>query len=122
MYFTGNYRSGERGRRMENLRTVSRRRSLSPRHSQHSDYSSQGTTLPHVMNQPPSKTYQGMPPDDGHYSSTMHYDSGMRRSTEDRPGTPTVSMVYRNTSLLSCYILYYKIELYLYGTFTITGR
>lgn len=48
-------RSGERGRRIENLRPVNRRRSLSPRHSQHSDYSSQGAPLQHLMNPPPSK-------------------------------------------------------------------
>lgn len=89
MYF----RSGERGRRMENLRPVSRRRSLSPRHSQHNDYGSQGAPMPHLMNPPPSKSYQGLPPDDGHYPPSMHYENAIRRSTEDRPGTPTVSVV-----------------------------
>lgn len=44
------------------------------------------------MNPPPSKGYQGHLTDDGHYPpSTMHYDSGIRRSNEDRAGTPTVS-------------------------------
>lgn len=96
------FRSGERGRRMENLRPLSRRRSLSPRHSQHSDYSPQGALLPHLMNPPPSKSYQGLPPDDGHYPPNMHYDSAIRRSTEDRPGTPTVSTKYVKLISLPC--------------------
>lgn len=88
------FRSGERGRRIENLRPVNRRRSLSPRHSQHSDYNSQGAPLQHLMNPPPSKNYQGLSSDDGHYPSNIHYDNAIRRSTEDRPGTPTVSLIY----------------------------
>lgn len=43
------------------------------------------------MNPPPSKGYQGHLADDGHYPPAMHYDSGIRRSNEDRAGTPTVS-------------------------------
>lgn len=88
------YRSGERGRRIENLRPLNRRRSLSPRHSQHSDYPSSSTVLPHLMNPPPSKSYQGHLADDGHYPPAMHYESAIRRSNEDRPGTPTVSLHY----------------------------
>ncbi|XP_032669076.1 E3 ubiquitin-protein ligase RBBP6 isoform X2 [Odontomachus brunneus] len=83
-------RSGERGRRIENLRPLNRRRSLSPRHSQHSDYPSSSGVPPHLMNPTPSKGYQGHLGDDGHYPPAMHYDSGIRRSNEDRPGTPTV--------------------------------
>ena len=83
-------RSGEHGRRRENLRTVTRRRSLSPRQSHHGDY--QGGSGPHMMNPPHSKTYSNHPGNDGHYQHHMHYDSSIRRSTEDRPGTPTVSI------------------------------
>uniref|UniRef100_A0A0C9RHS3 Rbbp6_0 protein n=1 Tax=Fopius arisanus TaxID=64838 RepID=A0A0C9RHS3_9HYME len=78
-------RTGDGGRRIENIRSMNRRRSLSPRQRQ--DYQTHGTPLPHMMNQ--SKGYQNMPTGNQRYSS-MHYDSQLRRSTEDRPGTPTV--------------------------------
>lgn len=107
------FRSGERGRRIENLRPVNRRRSLSPRHSQHSDYNSQGAPLPHLMNPPPSKNYQSLPSDDGHYPPNIHYDNAIRRSTEDRPGTPTVSSKYFTLILLKIFHLHIYIYMYI---------
>lgn len=57
------------------------------------------------MNPPPSKGYQGHLADDGHYPPAMHYDSGIRRSNEDRPGTPTVSEHFiTNDKLPRCYL------------------
>lgn len=118
------FRSGERGRRIENLRPVNRRRSLSPRHSQHSDYSSQGAPLQHLMNPPPSKNYQGLPSDDGHYPSNIHYDNAIRRSTEDRPGTPTVSLYFilgMKNILFIIFLYKYYIILFVCIYITISG-
>lgn len=92
-------RSNERGRRIENLRTVSRRRSLSPRRSQRGEYPHSGPPS-HMVNHSMSKNYQRPPPGEGHYPPPMQYDPGIRRSTEDRPGTPTVSENSRNTVAL----------------------
>lgn len=64
-----------------NIRPMnSRRRSLSPRNNTH-DYPMHQATG--------HKNYQGMPNDNRYHQS--HYDSNIRRSTEDRAGTPTVS-------------------------------
>lgn len=83
-------RSGDQGRRRGGLRKVNRRRSLSPRQSHQGDY--QGGSGSHMMNPPHSKGYSNHPGSDGHYQHHSHYDSGIRRSTEERPGTPTVSI------------------------------
>jgi len=103
------HRSGERGRRIENLRPLNhnRNRSLSPRHSQHGEYPSSSAVLSHLMNPPSSKGYQGHLADDGHYPPTMHYDSGIRRSNEDRAGTPTVS----ERSLYKEFVIYFNISI-----------
>lgn len=71
-----------------------RRRSYSrdthrDRQSHHGDYQGGGSGS-HMINQSHSKSYSNHPGSDGHYQHHMHYDSGIRRSTEDRAGTPTV--------------------------------
>ena len=68
------------------MRPPNRRRSLSPRNSQHSEY-------PMHQGQSHTKGYQGHLSSDSRYHPppSMHYDSNLRRSTEDRAGTPTVS-------------------------------
>jgi hypothetical protein len=76
-----------------NIRPPSRRRSLSPRNSQHPDY-------PMHQSQGHNKNYQAhMSGDSRYHQPPMHYDPNLRRSTEDRAGTPTVSIFsleYRN--------------------------
>lgn len=65
------------------MRSGNKRQSLSPRNSQQSEYAMH----------PGSKSYQGhMAGENRYHSQQMHYDSNLRRSTEDRAGTPTVSV------------------------------
>jgi len=66
------------------------------------------------MNPPPSKGYQSHLTDDGHYPPAMHYDSTIRRSNEDRAGTPTVRIYifpfilrYENDHCLLIFLLIY---------------
>ena len=73
--------------RVDNVRPMNRRRSLSPRNSHQMDYPRQG----HPMNHPGPKNYPAHGSNDPHYPPVIHYDSSLRRTNEDRPGTPTVS-------------------------------
>ncbi|XP_034952657.1 E3 ubiquitin-protein ligase RBBP6 [Chelonus insularis] len=81
-------RNNDNGRRVENIKPMNRRRSLSPRHSHHSDYITHNPSIPHMGNQ--AKGYQSSSANFPRYSSNVHYESEIHRTNEDRPGTPTV--------------------------------
>lgn len=77
----GRDRHGYLSNRVESIRPSSRRRSLSPRNNQSSDY--------HHFEKP----YPAHIPSDGRYHAPMppmHYDPNLRTSVDNRAGTPTV--------------------------------
>ncbi|KAK0161701.1 hypothetical protein PV327_008120 [Microctonus hyperodae] len=75
--------------RVGNLRPTSKRRSLSPKQSHRINYPIKNTSVPQSII--PTNEYSNLPPTDtSRYTSNVDCLSGIRRSSEDRSGTPTV--------------------------------
>ncbi|KAG8034371.1 hypothetical protein G9C98_007447 [Cotesia typhae] len=86
-------RSGD-NRRPESVRSITKRRSLSPRQSRRNDYSVHNAPVHQPMN--PVKGYQNIPLNNStqYNTNTQHYDTEIRRPDEDPNSGPVMDHQY----------------------------
>lgn len=87
------FRSGE-NRRPESVRSITKRRSLSPRQSRRNDYPVHNAPVHQPMN--PVKGYQNIPSNNStqYNTNTQHYDTEIRRPDEDPNSGPVCFLIF----------------------------